>query len=181
MKFLFTVMVMLSAVMFAAQEKAAAPAKSAPVQLTIQAPGEPRIIATDMPNGMAFSAYKGKPVLLNFFGKNCRYCIREIPHLVAVKKKYGDRIGIIGMHVQERMGPSTLNNMKKRYGINYPIYQYDDNVAFVRHVGVRARYNGGIPFNIFFNANGDVIQIIPGYVSEAELDKIFAQMLAPVQ
>ncbi|MEJ2500373.1 MAG: hypothetical protein P8Y65_04485, partial [Campylobacterales bacterium] len=48
---------------------------------TLKRAGEKTIAATALPNGMHFRGFEGKPVLVNFFGKNCRYCKREIPHL----------------------------------------------------------------------------------------------------
>jgi thiol-disulfide isomerase/thioredoxin len=144
---------------------------------TLKAAGEKTIVAEALPNGMRFKGYEGKPVLLNFFGKNCRYCMREIPHLVALKKRFGDKIGVIGMHVQERMSFKERNALQNQLGFNYPVFEYDDNVAIVRHIGARAGYNGSIPFTIIFNAKGEVVQIIPGYVGGDELNKIFSELL----
>ena len=146
---------------------------------TLKAAGEPEITATDLPNGMLFKGYEGKPLLLNFFGKNCPYCKEEIPNLVALKKQYGDKIAIIGIHVQERMTLVERSTLQKQLGINYPVYEYDDNTAFVRYIGSRARFNGSIPFNIFFNGKGEVEGILPGYVDDAQLKAIFADMLKP--
>ena len=103
--------------------------------------------------------------------------MREIPHLVALKKKYGSRIGIIGMHVQQRMTEGERYLLQKRLGFNYPIYEYLDNVGFVQYVGSRAGFNGSIPFNIIFDGKGNVVDIIPGYVGEKDLESIFSQLL----
>jgi thiol-disulfide isomerase/thioredoxin len=163
---------------FASLLMAAQPAApKAPETFTLKAAGQTALTVTELPNGMHFKGYEGKPVLLNFFGKNCRYCMREIPHLVALKKKYGSKIGIIGIHVQERMSFKERNALQQRLGFNYPIFEYDDNVAFVRHVGSRAGYNGSIPFNIVFNAKGEVVEIIPGYLSAENLEMIFSDLL----
>ena len=155
----------------------ATPASAEAKVFTLKAKGEPAIVAKDMPNGMLFTSFEGKPLLLNFFGKNCRYCMREIPHLVALKKKYGNRIGIIGMHVQQRMTEGERYMLQKRLGFNYPIYEYLDNVEFVQYVGSRAGFNGSIPFNIIFDGKGSVVDIIPGYVGEKDLELIFSQLL----
>jgi len=144
---------------------------------TLKGDGSPTITATALSNGMQFKGYEGKPVLLNFWGKRCRYCMREIPHLVALKKRYGDRIGIIGMHVQERMDFKERSMLQQQLGFNYPVYEYDDNFPIVRHIGSRAGYNGSIPFNIFFNGKGEAVEIIPGYVDDKNLDMIFSELL----
>lgn len=152
-------------------------ATAAAETFTLKSPGEKTIVATALPNGMKFSGYEGKPVVVNFFGKQCRYCKQEIPHLAALQKRFGDRIGVIGIHVQEHMGGDELKALQQSLGINYPVYEYDDNIEIVRHIGSRARFNGSIPFNIFFNAKGEVEGIIPGYVEEKQLETIFSEML----
>ena len=140
---------------------------------TLKAAGQPTIAVTELPNGMTFKGFEGKPLLLNFFGKTCGYCQREIPHLEAAKKRFGDKIAIIGVHVQERMTPQERSAMH----FDYPVYEYDDNQAIVRHISSRARFNGSIPFNIFFNPDGEVAGIVPGYLSGEQLDAIFTDML----
>jgi thiol-disulfide isomerase/thioredoxin len=170
--------VLICAVLLTMLQAADTVHKPAPAEtFTLKAAGEPSIVAKDMPNGMSFQGYEGKPVVLIFFGKNCPYCRKEIPGFVAMKKKYGNKIGIIALHVQERITKQERAELQKQYKINYPIYEYDDNAAFVKYVGSRARFNGSIPFNIFFNAKGEVAGIIPGYVDEKKLDAIFVELL----
>ena len=140
---------------------------------TLKGAGQPTIAATALPNGMQFKGYEGKPVVLNFFGKECRYCRREIPELIALKKRYGNRIGVIGVHVQEPMTPSERSAMD----FDYPVYEYSDNAAIVRHIAGRSGFNGSIPFNIFFNADGEVAGIIPGLVDGKQLEAIFSDLL----
>jgi thiol-disulfide isomerase/thioredoxin len=140
---------------------------------TFKGSGEPTITAKELPNGMQFKGFEGKPVVLNFFGKECPYCRREIPHLIALKKRYGDKIGVIGVHVQERMTPKE----RAAFNFDYPVYEYEDNMAIIRHIGGRAGYNGSIPFNIFFKADGEVAGIIPGMVKGKQLEAIFTDLL----
>jgi len=139
---------------------------------TLKAPGEKSITATDLSNGMQFGGYEGKPVIVNLFGKHCKYCQREIPHLEAMHKKFGDKVGIIGIHVQEKMMPMEQAGL----GISYPVFEYEDNMAFVRFIGSRAGFRGSIPFNIIFNAKGEVTEIIPGYLNLSDLEMILTEL-----
>jgi len=75
------------------------------------------------------------------------------------------------------MTPQERTALNAQLGFNYPVFEYDDNVAIVRHIGSRARFNGSIPFNIIFNGKGEVSEIIPGYVSDKDLETIFADLL----
>ncbi len=155
----------------------AQPVPASGTSYVLKAPGVKSIEATDLPNGMIFKGYEGRPVLLNFFGKHCRYCMKEIPHLVALKKQYGDRLGIIGVHVQERMTPQERLALQKRFGFNYPIFEYLDNVPFVRNISNRAEWRGGIPFSILFDGKGKVVDIMPGYADMNMLQSLVAKAM----
>ncbi|WP_345986369.1 TlpA disulfide reductase family protein [Sulfurimonas sp. HSL-1656] len=152
-------------------------AADAAEMFTLKAAGEKTIVATELSNGMRFKGYEGKPVLVNFFGKQCRYCKKEIPHLVAMEKRYGNRVGIFGIHMQGRMMPQDRMQLAGAAGFNYPVFEYEDNMAIVQHIGSRARFNGSIPFNIIFNGKGEVSEIVPGYLSDKDLEMIFDELL----
>jgi len=139
---------------------------------TLAGKDAPTIEARNLDNGLEFEQYKGKPVILNFFGKNCRYCLKEMPHFVKMKEKYGDKFEIVSVHVQPTMSATERANLEKKYGINYPLYEYSDNVQFVRDIGARAGWSGAIPFNILFGKDGEVLQVIPGYIDETTLDQM---------
>jgi len=68
--------------------------------------------------------------------------------------------------------------MQDRFGFNYPVYEYEENTDFVRFVGSRAGFRGSIPFNIVFNAKGEVAEIIPGYLNKSDLETIFSELTA---
>ncbi len=53
-------------------------------------------------NQVTLSSFKGKsPVLLTFWATWCPYCIEEMPNLVRLQKKYGDKIKILAIDIQE--------------------------------------------------------------------------------
>lgn len=151
--------------LFAAQPPAAA-------DYTLKASDAPALEARNLDNGLMFEQYKGKPVILNFFGKKCRYCLKEMPHFVKMKEKYGDKFEIVSIHVQPTMSAAERADLQKRFGINYPVYEYSDNAQFVRDIGARAGWSGAIPFNILFGKDGEVLQVFPGYVDEKTLDQM---------
>lgn len=162
---------LLMAVMLHAAPQAS-PAQPRQPEFKLAAPDMQTVHAAGTENGMLFKEYTGKPVLLNFFGKHCKYCMLELPHLVALKQKYGDKIQIVGIHVQETMTQIERGKMQKRFGFNYPVYEYENNAQFVRYISARAQWQGGIPFSILFGKQGNVLQVIPGYADKPDLERM---------
>ena len=76
-------------------------------------------------NGLDFGEYKGKVVLMVFFGKMCPPCLMEIPHLVELQKKLKDKLQILAIHVQSPMSDTQMNDFIKRFGINYRVFKND--------------------------------------------------------
>jgi len=141
-----------------------------PVTFTLKEKGAPTLHVKETKNGVIFEEYKGKVVLLNFFGKNCKYCMKEIPDLIDLQKRYKKSFQVVAIHVQERMSPGERSRMNKRFNFNYPIYEVDDNYQLFRYIAQRAGYTGSIPFSIIFDRNGSAAKIIPGYAPKETLE-----------
>lgn len=107
---------------------------------------------------------KGKVVMINFFATWCPPCREEIPALVDLAKKYGDKVVIVGLSVDEDTGP--LPAFLKRMKVDYPVYRAGDEV--VRAFNVRT-----IPHNVFYGKNGKLALMGSGMVSKKELVNIF--------
>ncbi|WP_201352521.1 TlpA family protein disulfide reductase [Hydrogenimonas urashimensis] len=141
--------------------------------------GAPTIHITEAPNGIVIDEYKGKIVLLNFFGKHCKWCMKEIPHLVSLQKKHPKIFQVIAIHAQQPMTPGERHMLEKKFGFNYPIYEYSNNPDFVQYIAHRAQWEGGLPFSIVFDQNGSAVKIIPGYAPEEDLEKIIEVLAKP--
>lgn len=143
-----------------------------PVTFTLKEKGAPTIHAKEVKNGVVFEEYKGKVVLLNFFGKNCKYCMKEIPDLVDLQNRYKDKFQVVAIHVQEMMTPGERSRLESRFKFNYPIYEVDNNYNFFSYIAQRAGYTGSIPFTIIFDKSGSAAKIIPGYAPKDMLEHI---------
>ena len=123
------------------------------------------------------SDFRGRVVLLNFWTTWCPACLSEMPELIALQKRYGERIAIIGVSLDnvpdedghlgghEGAEPSSghdgdhpsLSTVREKVartvkarGINY-------TVLLDRNNSVGSRFNGGeLPTTIIVDAQGYV-------------------------
>jgi thiol-disulfide isomerase/thioredoxin len=120
---------------------------------------------TEAKNGLKFKDFKGKVVLLEFWGTHCPPCLVSIPHYIKLKNEYKDKIAMVAIEVQ--MTPrERLKKFVEAKGINYNIATQGDNLDFVRYVANRAGWRGAIPYLIILDGNGNVIDIKRGYADE---------------
>ena len=66
------------------------------------------------------AALRGKVVLVNFWATWCPPCRAEIPDLVALQSKYGDRLQIIGVS-QDEGSVEVVRRFAAEQHMNYPI------------------------------------------------------------
>jgi thiol-disulfide isomerase/thioredoxin len=141
---------------------------------------------------VSLADFKGRPVLLNFWATWCPACLAEIPDLVALQKKAGDRVAIVGIaldgltdehgHVpgEEEKGNShhekqsvaeiarKVSRAVKTRGINY-------TVLLDPRGTVGGRFNGGeLPTTVIIDATGCVRR---RFIGERSLT-VFEAMLA---
>jgi cytochrome c biogenesis protein CcmG, thiol:disulfide interchange protein DsbE len=113
----------------------------------------PAIKAKDLVTGKDFSldAYKGKVVLLNFWATWCGPCRAEIPGLIELQTRYGDRMQIVGMLVDVD-DENDVRAVIKDQGINYP--------NAVVSLETRIAYGGitALPTVFIVNTQGKVVQ-----------------------
>ena len=64
--------------------------------------------------------FHGKVTIVNFWATWCPPCRAEIPDLVALQKKYGDRLQIIGVS-QDEGGVEVVKRFAAEHQMNYPI------------------------------------------------------------
>ena len=147
-------------------------AKESALTFKLKESKAPTLHIKDMTNGIVIKEYEGKVVLLNFFGKHCKWCMREIPHLIKLQKKYKEKLQVVAIHAQEQMNFSERSMLENRFHFNYPIYEYVKNIDFVRYISHRAGWSGALPFSIIFDTKGSAVQVIPGYAPKESLEKI---------
>jgi peroxiredoxin len=122
------------------------------------------------------SDYRGKVVLINFWGTWCEPCKDETPALQAIHQKLGDQgLVIIGVDLrnQERSGPDGLADVRaftERYGVTYPI------ALDVEGETARAFQIYPIPTSFFIDPSGTIRYVRAGPIAAQEIEPIFMQL-----
>jgi thiol-disulfide isomerase/thioredoxin len=115
-----------------------------------------------------FSAYRGHPVIVDFWATWCGPCRRQIPELVALYKRYNKTRGLVIIGVScdllQGEGLRAVAPFVEKFQINYPVALADE--ALVDSLGVEA-----IPTTLFVGPDGKIISRIvgagrPGEISE---------------
>ncbi|NOS74566.1 MAG: TlpA family protein disulfide reductase [Methyloglobulus sp.] len=71
------------------------------------------------PNSLA--SYKGKVVVLNFWGTFCTPCLKEVPAFVATQQQYADNGVVIVGAAMDKNDDAAVKAFAKKYFINYPV------------------------------------------------------------
>src|SRR5260221_4388793 len=141
----------------------------------------PEITVKDLADkNVTLGDYKGKVVLINFWATWCDPCRIEIPWLIEMQQKYGDKgFTVLGVAMDEE-GKSEVAPFvaKERFNVNgqklpmiYPILLGNDAMA--------DKFGGllGYPTSILISRDGKQIKRITGLISYEEISKAVESQL----
>ena len=142
---------------------------------------EPELTLKDLDGkNVSLSDYKGKVVLVNFWATWCEPCRVEIPWLIEMQKKYGDKgFVLLGIALDEE-GKSVVAPFvaKERFEVDgqklpmsYQILIGNDEAA--------DKFGGlfGYPTSILISRDGKQIKRVTGMISEDEMSKAVESQL----
>lgn len=69
-------------------------------------------------NQINIGEYKGRFILIDFWGTWCKPCIKEAPFLKKAHKKFSDEIKFIGIAVDDK--EEKIREFNDRFGIDWP-------------------------------------------------------------
>lgn len=130
---------------------------------------------TGTEQGLNIQGLEGKIVFLEFFGHKCPPCIKSIPHLIKLQKKYKNKLAIVAIEVQGYSN-SQLKSFVKKKGINYIAVSDEKADGIVDYISQRAQWQGSIPFMVAMDRKGNVQFVQAGMLPESSLEELIKQL-----
>ena len=103
---------------------------------------------------VSLSDFKGKPVLINFFGAWCVPCRAELPLLQETHQRQGAKIGFVGIDTTDSRSEAV--DLLTATHVTYPA-AYDPQGSLKATYGVRA-----MPTTVFVRADGTIADRVAG-------------------
>ncbi|WP_292657024.1 TlpA disulfide reductase family protein [Nitratifractor sp.] len=122
-------------------------------------------------NGLQIDRYKGKIVFLEFWGTHCPPCLMSVPHYIELTKKYGDKLAVVAVEVQDTPAP-VLKKFAKSHGVNYDVIDYRTGMPLVNYISQRTKWSGSIPFLTIFDQQGNFVTAQVGLLPQDALEGV---------
>lgn len=120
---------------------------------------------------VAFNTYLGKPLVLNFWATWCPPCVKEMPDLEALHKKY-DTVHFVGVAIDTAV---NVQKFSEKVQVSYPLLVAGHGgIAKMRVLGNKS---GGLPFTVVFNAEGRIANKVLGQIKPEELDRYISDLI----
>ena len=118
-------------------------------------------------------AFRGHPLIINFWATWCAPCRREMPLLQQLRHAYhGDGLEIVGIAVDFR---AAVADYVRRQPVDYPLLIGEDSgLAAAEQFGMQAV----LPFSVFADAGGRIIAVKVGELHRDEAAYILGAMRA---
>lgn len=116
------------------------------------------------------SDYKGKAIVINFWGTFCPPCVTEMPEFQRQYDKWKDEpFEILAINLSENQ--MTVNNFVQRFKLSFTILR-DQNRKTERNYKLRS-----YPTTFFVHPDGTIMDIFVGGMTEKDIDDRIAKLL----
>jgi cytochrome c biogenesis protein CcmG/thiol:disulfide interchange protein DsbE len=113
---------------------------------------------------VALSAYRGRPVVINFFASDCTDCMQELAAFAAASHKLAGRISFLAVDSNDP-APAAARHDLQEAGIGYPAGADPDARVAQRYLVV------GLPETVFVNGDGRVVDVETGAQTVSEIER----------
>jgi len=122
---------------------------------------------------VALGRYKGKPLVVNFWARWCGPCRAEIPELIKFRTAHKGKIEVLGIGIEDKADPAR--EFAKAYEMDYPVFvAKEQGIPLMKALG---NTKGGLPFTVFIDRNGQILQIKLGLIKPADLEAAAVPLL----
>ncbi|MDP2880413.1 MAG: TlpA disulfide reductase family protein [Azonexus sp.] len=122
---------------------------------------------------VALERYRGKPLVVNFWARWCGPCRAEIPELIKFRAAHKGKIEVLGIGIEDKAEPAK--DFAKAYEMDYPVFiAKAQGIPLMQALG---NSKAGLPYTLFIDRNGNVIQKKMGVVRKADFDAVQEALL----
>lgn len=118
--------------------------------------------------------FKGRPLLINYWGTYCGPCKVEMPWLEEFNKKYAaSGFQVVGITYDSEVGKATIARATRQLGVTYPILLSDAKAE--------ADYLSGtevLPISFYVDKTGKVIEVVAGQGRKDEIEDKIKETIA---
>jgi thiol-disulfide isomerase/thioredoxin len=123
---------------------------------------------------VSLSDFKGRPLVVNFWGTYCAPCKIEMPWLQEFSLKYAaDGFRVVGITYDSEVGRDTIAQTTQRLGVTYPILLSTPKADKDYLSNTEA-----LPMSFYVDKTGKVIEITAGLGSKDELEAMVKETIA---
>jgi len=108
-----------------------------------------------------FPEYRGKIVLVQIFGKECKYCFEELPTVNKIQEAYRDKLSVIAIQGQPPMTQEKAFELIRQHDMNYPIIDQDEAKSILLFLRDIYDWRGILPY-ILLVKDGQIEQVFQG-------------------
>jgi thiol-disulfide isomerase/thioredoxin len=121
----------------------------------------------------AFSQWRGKVLVVNFWATWCAPCREEIPALMKVQRKYvANGVKVVGIGIDSVV---KVRSYAEEMRIDYTLLVGAvEALAVAKDLGNRAEV---LPFTVVLDRNGKVVHAQVGAITEASLGAVLEPLL----
>jgi peroxiredoxin len=120
---------------------------------------------------VSLAAYRGKPLVINFFAAWCRPCREEAPAFVQLHRRFGDRVSLLSVAVRTDRRTS-LDDFIRAHDVSWPVV-WDRSGSLIGPYQVV-----GQPITYVIDGRGRVVFKILGQTTESRVGGVLDQLLA---
>jgi cytochrome c biogenesis protein CcmG/thiol:disulfide interchange protein DsbE len=122
------------------------------------------------PGDLSLSAFRGKPVYLNFFASWCGPCVHESPYIGKLAAKYASK-GLVTLGIDELEDRTKAAAFATANKLHYPVLVDKDGQTGTDYGQI------GLPMHVFIDKQGKIALWRPGEMSEAEIEAAIQRIL----